>query len=544
MEVMKKYILVSTVLLLFAVPLFSQESNGDSQIELPDLTTVVAGGQEESDFAPPPSFDDVLDIPYDSGDLVPVLPSISGGDESDVVAAGNQSDQKDIYAQGEIGGGYPASFTGDFEIARLYGSDPFKISFDHNSAAGYASHNLADDYKEGKTSIALEKDFIRKNIRWGLSALYEDMGNGLQSKVESISAYNQDTAGVGGNLLWNLPNSFYLGFDFNSQFYFRFSDLTKHGASAVEVPQWIRNTSRVTVDPVFNIGWADKGFDISFDASYALEAWKQASNRGQVDLNFSWKNDKIKLFADAGIVFGNTIGENKVIPPFAVGLETWLPVYFSDRRLTLSLNGGLESKKQTTSELEKLYKFSGMEEMTAEASDWFGRINLLVPLKSSFTGNIAAGYTRTAFGNGIWTPNYSPERLVCGLYGLSPKNRNELYTDFAFTWKYKLFAATAKYHANWLDIPVLENKHTITVSFALQSEKGLWGVNLDTAYLLDSSDNKPLINLEGFVQAASSVQIVLSINDMLKLLGAEERHYAGQYAANGGKAMLLVKFLF
>ena len=157
MDFMKKYIVLSSALVLSAFPIFSQEVTADNQIELPDLTTVVAGGQETDDFAPPPSFADVLDIPYNSGDLVPVLPSISAGDESDVVAAGNQSEQKDIYAQGEIGGGYPAAFIGDFEIARLYGADPFKISFNHNSAAGYSGHSLKDGYKDSTTGINITK---------------------------------------------------------------------------------------------------------------------------------------------------------------------------------------------------------------------------------------------------------------------------------------------------------------------------------------------------------------------------------------------------
>ena len=129
------------------------------------------------------------------------------------------------------------------------------------------------------------------------------------------------------------------------------------------------------------------------------------------------------------------------------------------------------------------------------------------------------------------------------MYTYSQKSRNELFTDFAFTWKYKLFAATAKYHANWFENPVLENKHTISVNFALQSQKGLWGATLDTAYILDSSD-KPVISMEGYVQASNAVRICLSVNDMLKLLGAEERPYAGQYVANSGNASLFVKFLF
>ena len=72
------------------------------------------------------------------------------------------------------------------------------------------------------------------------------------------------------------------------------------------------------------------------------------------------------------------------------------------------------------------------------------------------------------------------------------------------------------------------------------------GVKLNREYarnILDSSD-KPVISLEGYVQASSAVRICLSVNDMLKLLGAEERPYAGQYVANSGNASLFVKFLF
>ena len=209
-----------------------------------------------------------------------------------------------------------------------------------------------------------------------------------------------------------------------------------------------------------------------------------------------------------------------------------------------SLSGGLASERKTTAQLEREYKFSGLQELTTETSDWFGEATLLVPLKTSFTGTVAAGFYRTAFENGVWTPDYSKSaNLVSGLYTYSQKARDELFTDFAFTWKYKLFAATAKYHANWLMNPVLENKHTINVNFALQSQKGMWGANLDTAYILDSSD-KPVISFEGYIQASSAVRIVLSVNDMLKLLGAEERPYAGQYVSNSGNASLLVKFLF
>ena len=541
---MKKNIICGFIFVAFAAAGFSQETQEESQIELPDLTTVVSGSDQKEDFAPAPDFDDVLEPQYNSGELVPVLPSAGTGGEADVVNATNDAMQKDIYAEGSIGGGYPAAFTGAFEVSRLYGADPFKISFAHNSAAGFAGHHLADGYKNHSTLIGVEKDFIRSKLRWGFAGRYEDLGDGLQSKTDSDAANNQDAVGLSANFLWSLPKDFQISFVAGSEFYYRFADITKSSVEGFDVPKWIMNTSRVTADPELKISWLHEGFELSFDALYNMEAWSKVSNRGQFDLLFAWHNEKIKLFADAGVVVGNYIGDNTVIPPFALGLETNLPVYFSDRELNLSLSGGLVSERKTTAQLERTYKFSGLQELTSETSDWFGQATLLVPLKTSFTGTVAASFYRTAFGNGVWTPDYSkPASLVSGIYTYSQKPRDELATDFAFTWKYKLFAATAKYHANWLMTPVLENKHAISVNFALQSQKGLWGASLDTAYMLDSSD-KPVINLEGYIQASSAVRICLSVNDMLKLLGAEERPYAGQYVSNSGNASLLVKFLF
>ncbi len=541
----RKYTVRALVGLLLALSLYAQNmETGENQIELPDLTTVVTGSSDSEDYAPAPSFEDVLEIPYDSGTLIPLLPKISVNGDEEAGDYADQNLQKNIYAEGQIGGGYPASFIGDFQIARLYGADPFKIAFTHESSSGYAGHNLADGFNNAQTAIAIERDFIRKNIQWGFGASYKDESNGLQSKAEGLAANNLDAVGVKANFLWQLPHSFNLALDADSHFYYRFADITKSSSLTDAVPDWIVSTSRVSAEPALHFFWEDKGFNVGLRAKYNLEAWKKAANRGQFNLDFSWQNEKVKLYTNAGLVIGNLTGSKSLIVPFTLGLDTVLPVYFSDRQLNLSLSGGLCSERKTTEQLEHTYAYSGLKDLSSEISDWYGSFNLLVPLKSSFTGNISAGFFHTAFDNGIWTPDYNAASLTKGLYGYSQKNRFELFTDFAFTWKYKLFAATAKYHANWIDLPVLENRHSISVDFALQSEKGSWGINLDTRYLLDAADYKPFINLEAYVQAADAVRIVLSVNDMLKLLGAEERMYAGQYVANSGNVSLLVKFLF
>ena len=127
---MKKYIIGVLAFSILSVCFAqAQASSDESQIELPDLTTVVSGSEDQENIAPAPDFDDVLELSYNSGDVVPVLPSASAGDEADVINATNDVMQKDIYAEGTIGGGYPAAFTGDFEVFSIRQCNRIAIFF-------------------------------------------------------------------------------------------------------------------------------------------------------------------------------------------------------------------------------------------------------------------------------------------------------------------------------------------------------------------------------------------------------------------------------
>ena len=81
---MKKYIFAGLMLVAFVTAGFAQETPEESQIELPDLTTVVSGSNQQEDSAPAPDFDDVLELPFNSGDVVPVLPSASTGSDGEM----------------------------------------------------------------------------------------------------------------------------------------------------------------------------------------------------------------------------------------------------------------------------------------------------------------------------------------------------------------------------------------------------------------------------------------------------------------------------
>ena len=79
---------------------------------------------------------------------------------------------------------------------------------------------------------------------------------------------------------------------------------------------------------------------------------------------------------------------------------------------------------------------------------------------------------------------------------------------------------------------------------SLQGKEGNWGTSVEAYYSIDAADTTPLLNFEAFTQVSPATKIVLSANDIIKLVSAESRTYAGQYVANSGNVTLLIKFLF
>ena len=62
-------------------------------------------------------------------------------------------------------------------------------------------------------------------------------------------------------------------------------------------------------------------------------------------LDLEWKNDIIRLYGNAAAVVGKNIMDDSVIVPFTVGVESSFPVYFANRRVSLCLEGGIDSDK-------------------------------------------------------------------------------------------------------------------------------------------------------------------------------------------------------
>ena len=212
-----------------ALPLYSQD------ISLPDVTTVINGGNVQAEDEALPDFSDVMVLPQGSGTTVPVLQDVDAPESTEVKTEAPVEKEKSIYAEGLVGGGYPTLFIGDFSLFRQIGNSPFKLSFSHDSAVGYSGKALTDSFSDRTTNIVLDKSFKHETYRWGFAASYITDSNGLQNKTDGISSINQNLISGNGNIEFTLPKGFSLGAFSGLDFYNRYSDVSSAVYEQVEV---------------------------------------------------------------------------------------------------------------------------------------------------------------------------------------------------------------------------------------------------------------------------------------------------------------------
>ncbi len=527
-----KYICIG-LLLLAASSLFAQN------IELPDVTTVITGDTVTVAADALPDFEDVLVVSEGSGDLVPQLPDVESPNSSEINNKNKGQSEKSIFAEGQIGGGYPILFKGDFSVFRLSGLSPFKLSFGHDSSMSYVNHAVTDGFNDRSTNLNIEKSFQYNQFKWGFEGDYSSLSNGLQSQIEGITNLNQDNYSGSAFFEYDLTKGFLIGLNAGLNFYNRYGDV----ASGYFPTAFILSGS-----PELFFKWKGYGFEIGIDGNYSFEndlskvAYLQALHRGLFGTSFSWSNDVLSIYGDVHGLVGNQLNNNSMLAPFTIGIDSSFPVYFSNRQVSISVKGGLDSFMQSASDLERSYKFSLLNISPSETSDWFGAVELGIPLKESFTGNLSIEYRKTAFGNGYIQPLYSA--ITTGLYEYEMKELQQLNTNVSLTYHYKIFSISGGWKSYWLDVPALEDSYKIYLDVNFQSQDSKWGCDLNGSLALGSTDYNPIINLEAFVRLTSAVRAVVSIEDIVKLIKAEPRYYAGKFISRGGTATLMLKFFF
>ena len=518
-------------------------------IELPEVTTVISGETEKADVDALPDFSDVLEKPgiasTGSGGIEPVLPEVEASENTEIAAGKTVAADKSVYAEGLLGGGYPTLFKGDIAVFRNVGESPFRFALSHDSAVGYAGHPLTDGFSDRLTKIEIEKSYKKNNFSWSAGGNYQTAADGLQGNVLSdisdgnpVSIFNRDTYNAAGNISYEFSNGFYTGLDVGADFYNRYAD---------KKCSIIPTIAYMDIEPSAYLRWKGHGVDTGLTASYSYgtefsELLFANGHRAEFMADLQWQNDFIRLFGNASAVVGNHLNDKPVIVPFTVGLDASFPVYFANRRVAISAEGGIKSYKPHIWQLEEKYKFSEINYNPSETSDWYGKFNLTLPLKSAFTGSATVEYYQTAYDNGVWEVDYSDD--VNGLYFISQKEHQLLITDFSLAYTYEIFSISGGWRSNWMDVPALESKQTVRMAVNLQDEKVRWGATAGLLMMINSEIETPVVNAEGFVRITPSVRAIFSVNDIIKLYKGETRTYAGKYAARGGSATALLKFFF
>lgn len=540
---MKKIIVGFSVFFVLCGFGFTQ---ANEEIALPEVTTVIDGENITAGLDSMPDFSDVLIDSTGSGNIVPQLPEVEIEAENKAVSENAKAEEKSIYAEGQLGGGYPSLFTGDFSVYRLDGDSPFNLAFHHNSSAGYSGHTLTDGYNSRDTSMSVDQTIIRNQFEFKFGGLYETLEQGLQNKVSDISNYNADLIDFYSNFTWNTVKGFSLGADFDGSFYDRYADITS--SQNYSGPAFIKNKTVYEVSPAIFAKWNKGGFNLDFNGRYLFTALSpneaKNNNSGNFGLGFSWQNLGVKLYSAADLVFGSQMNEQSLLVPFTVGVESAFPVSFSNRRVSLVVEGGLNAWQDKISLLEKQYKYTSLENLPGEASEWYGKFDLSLPLKSAFTGNMVFDFRKTAFNNGRLMPLYDNSKMAYGQYGFEVRNVTMFQSQVDIAYHYKLLSLMAGWYANWLDVPALESSQMIRINISLQSEASKWGVNLLGKFGFGDDVPVPVLSIDGFVRLTPAVRIVACVDDIIKLVTNESRIYAGQYIAEGGNVSLLVKFFF
>ena len=119
------------VMFAFCAALGFAQNNEDEKIQLPEMTTTVSGDTIVAGRDAVPDFSKVVPSAGEEKNIMPKLPGehIVYDDGAEPEANFFTGENKNVYAQGLVGGGFPGDFIGDFSVFKDSNTDPFRIEF-------------------------------------------------------------------------------------------------------------------------------------------------------------------------------------------------------------------------------------------------------------------------------------------------------------------------------------------------------------------------------------------------------------------------------
>jgi len=245
------------------------------------------------------------------------------------------------------------------------------------------------------------------------------------------------------------------------------------------------------------------------------------------------------------VIAGNSIGKQNVLFPFLLGGKAEIPYGLSFRPLCLKIEGGFDSVLESSGKLEQKYLFAALYCLSSEQSDWYGQIAASVPVQDFFSVNLSGEFRKTAFDNGVWTPDYKTSPSSAGFYVIKQENRTELKSVAELSADFEKLKFSGSWKSYWLDVPSYEDEQSLTASVIFEPDN-LWNLKASiTQNLGDDAEKVPVLDFSGSVRASNSIRLALEATDIIKLVTVKTRAFAhSQYKQNCGHITALVKFQF
>ena len=528
MSVKKIFCIFAAVAVFSAVSAEEAAEKRTGQIELADSSTII----EETGIVPEteaiPDFSLLLPL---EPTALPVLTEANISADMLIQSQAPGADDaagQDVFLEGAIGAGWPGFFSGDFQVYRNIGAEPFKLEFFHESVMGMGRHTAAEGYESQETKLAGEKQFaLGESVLFDAAAGFETRTDALQGKNPGF--YDISRQNITGSVSVNWQIQELLSFTgtvggvFNTQF---------RGSSGAAADTSSFNSVASTACLAFDKEKWGAGLNLAYD-------FGTSQNRFEAGLSaFAELGDYAGISATVSSLFAKQSSES-VLVPFCLTVKTGPAASF-----TGSLSGGLKSYVVSPVTLQQVTPFLLTGTVPAETTEWFGEAAADIPLYDIGVLNMSAEYAMTASGSRV-LPDYTSLDATTGLMALSDTEVSVLDSSFGVTIPLKVLNASFGWNACWLDSTRYEKTRgassALTAGVSFADEKSIWNAGADVLW---AQDNDPEINLNGCFQVTKSVRLELDVQDVLSLITGKDRLICNTYAERGGFAALFVKVNF
>lgn len=558
---MKKIILSILLCELSLSFIFSQESiiEDETQINLPEMTTTVMGDTITAGKDALPEFSEILPPASRGSEILPVLPGVeSNSFEEEPVVDFGSGNERSVFAQGLIGAGLPGYFTGDFSIYKSAEQNPFSLEFYHLTQNGYGSNTAAEGFFNNNTFLKGNKSWSLNNFSFDFGGEYNTKTFGLQDESQIFYDLNSQTVDGIFEAEWTLPKGFLFTGKLDGEYYNRYGGI-RDQEKCNTIFEQEKELKVFDMNPQLRIGWSNANFNTGFYMDYFIDSIVSSTefasedenqneilNRFDIGFDFEWKNESLKICADAGFVFGKTDYDGSYwTVPFDVSFEGKWKIGSRSRILSVGIDGGLDSFAQKISSLENDFLWTVSSFVPSEQTDWFGTISVSIPFALFFSFDASAEYRKTAFDNKVMNADYD-SNLISGLYGFEQTDRTLFDSSLMLSYIWNLFTFRGGLNSHWVFVPSNDYPQKIIAAVSYDSLKGNWGFAVEYNQPMGSGyDAVPLLNANLYWKLLDSITLSFYIEDAVKLVSSGSRKYMdSDFITYSGNASICAKFYF